>query len=158
MEWKNFEFLNGMINGIAMLTACPAQFISSITFHFSLRMRNEIDDWLKWKGSGPIAAFDLLKAKQQSNGAAAVIWRNEISSMKAKPGGGSQPTNHKTNEFMALNEFMIVLLVLLVASGAATHSTFLLFLQLPPQSINKINWVAVAEEMKKLVEWYYNSK
>ena len=39
----------------------------------------------------------------------------------------------------------------------STHSTFLLFLQLPPQSINKINWVAVAEEMKKLVEWYYNS-
>ena len=24
MEWKNFEFLNGMINGIAMLTAGPA--------------------------------------------------------------------------------------------------------------------------------------
>ena len=35
----------------------PAQFISSITFHFSLRMRNEIDDWLKWKGSGPQAAY-----------------------------------------------------------------------------------------------------
>ena len=59
------------------------------------------------------------------------------------------------NQFTALSELME--LIDLLMSGAATHSTFLLFLQLPPQSINKINWVAVAEEMKKLVEWYYNS-
>ena len=50
---KTFKFEFVKLSLIWRCTNGPAQFISSITFHFSLRMRNEIDDWLKWKGSGP---------------------------------------------------------------------------------------------------------
>ena len=45
MEWKNFEFLNGMINGIAMLTAAAAH-----STHKSISFRSS--EWAEW--------FDLI--------------------------------------------------------------------------------------------------
>ena len=45
MEWKNFEFLNGMINGIAMLTAArPTHFFH---FHQSSLPNGKIDCEMK---------------------------------------------------------------------------------------------------------------
>ena len=79
----------------------------------------------------------------------------------------SIPINHKSKQLFVLNLFdwmdwwlMNLLMEQEWPKAKTTPNSFInsQFLQLPPQSINKINWVAVAEEME-LIEWrYYNSK
>ena len=59
MEWKNFEFLNGMINGIAMLTAAPAH---STPFLLQFALPNGQIDWRKesWRALGPFPQYENL--------------------------------------------------------------------------------------------------
>ena len=66
MEWKNFEFLNGMINGIAMLTACRCPTTTQINLIFLFRM-------------GKMVWFDLLRAwrhqsKQAEWNEGRIVW------------------------------------------------------------------------------------
>ena len=161
MEWKNFEFLNGMINGIAMLTA-TARPIQQFNNSFQSALPNGQIDWivnadgLRAPGHNPFLEekwFDgrLLNGRKTIEMKWKLFWWNEAKTALAL-GGGSQPTNHKTNKFMALNEFVIVLLVLLVASGAATHShqTSTAIHQLNQHKLKKFSFV---ESWMELLCW-----
>ena len=77
---KTFKFEFVKLSLIWRCTNGPAQFISSITFHFSLRMRNEIDDWLKWKGSGPrewMSGDEIYEFMNKFNGAVSFLAENK---------------------------------------------------------------------------------
>ena len=66
------------------------------------------------------ALHQLSEMKKQTEWKGVCWWMERMG--RWRPGGRSQSTNHKSNKFMALNEFVIDLLVLLMANEAATPS------------------------------------
>ena len=98
---------------------------------------------LNWRGSLAGATWAIEGNEQ--------IWKvcelTKSERGRWRPGGGSQPTNHKTNKFMALNEFVIVLLVLLVASGAAT----LFINSAPPTKTKSCLWLVGCVDWRDII-------
>ena len=138
----NLLFRMGRLIELWMLTGCgPPAIIQKFYFWFDGRLLNGRKIiGMKWKlfwWNEAKTALALTAAPQKQTLFHQTKQINSLPSIQSKKfdwlicelvlfdwkkefvcGAGSQPTNHKTNKFMALNEFVIVLLVLLVASGA----------------------------------------
>ena len=77
MEWKNFEFLNGMINGIAMLTAGRAQQQNQKQFHSSLPNGKNGLFWFV-EGSRPLCGVWNWRMKFQQSEGSCAMWLSVI--------------------------------------------------------------------------------